>query len=347
MITAIKVDENPVPHLSQTVGMSETDAGTETKNEGNAPRQVPEASAPAALAPLTQATTLSTASPEKSQRAETPPKSPGLVLEAKVPEHASGFKEELAADEAIDRRLAEIEMIGEEVATGWKPHLHHTLSPEVRYLHVSRTIHQLVTDRNRSVGIFLAVASILVAAATGMLNVKSEVTPIIPLKEIQYWCLPVTFCTLAVLSVFISLLLIRARIGLIYEVTKMNTLLGVESKRVERVNPLSIFYIMHLLVVVLGGASAGFCAAMIGFDWLDDGVIGVNVDQAQRTGPPDLEHALSMVDMFNPRGPTVGAAGPVAIGLVVALVFILCLQTLYYSMVLRNTTDAKLATARP
>ena len=64
----------------------------------------------------------------------------------------------------------------------------------------------------------------------------------------------------------------------------MNTLLGLHSKRVERVKPLSIFYVMHLLVVVLGGASVGFFSAMIAYDWLDDGV-SVKVDP--RTGRGD------------------------------------------------------------
>jgi hypothetical protein len=268
------------------------------------------------------------------------------VLQPIVPDHSQGFKEELIPEEAIDRRLAEIEMIGEEVAAGWKPQAHTSLSPEVRYLHVSRTIHQLVTDRNRSVGIFLAVASILVAAATGLLNVKQEVTPIIPLRTIQYWCLPVTFGTLAVLAIFISVLLIRARIGLIYEVAKLNTLLGLHSKRVEKVNPLSIFYVMHLLVVVLGGVSAGFTAAMVAYDWLIDGVVGVNVDLAQRVGPPGFEYDPSMPDRGAFTGSTTGAAGPIGIGLATALLFILGLQTLYYVTILRNTTDAKLDAAR-
>ena len=35
------------------------------------------------------------------------------------------------------------------------------ITPGMRYLHSSRTIHQLVTDRNRAVGIYLAVASLL------------------------------------------------------------------------------------------------------------------------------------------------------------------------------------------
>jgi hypothetical protein len=203
-----------------------------------------------------------------------------------------------------------------------------------------------VTDRNRSVGIFLAVASILIAAATGMLNIKQEVLPIIPLPVLQYWCLPIAFATLAVLAVFISVLLIRARIGLIYEVTKMNTLLGLHSKRVERVNPLSIFYIMHLLVVVLGGVSAGACAAMIAYDWLSDGVIGVNVEAAQRSGPPGFEYLRSAADYGGWSGPVISPAGFLGIGLAVTVLFIVGLQSLYYLMILRNTSDAKLDAAR-
>jgi hypothetical protein len=266
--------------------------------------------------------------------------------EAGTREHLQGFKEELASDEAVDRRLAEIEMIGEEAATKWSPLPGITISPEVRYLHISRTIHQLVTDRNRSVGIFLAVASILIAAATGLLNIKQEVVPIIPLPAIQYWCLPIAFATLAVLAVFISILLIRARIGLIYEVTKMNTLLGLHTKRVERVNPLSIFYIMHLLVVVLGGVSAGAWAAMVAYDWLDDGVIGVNMDAARRVGPPGFDYDLAMPDGGFWSGPRLAPAAFLGIGLAVTLLFVIGLQSLYYLMILRNTSDAKLETAR-
>jgi hypothetical protein len=242
-----------------------------------------------------------------------------------VPEHVRGLQDELVTEEQVDRRLAEIEMLGEEVAAGWKPSPYHPLSREVRYLHVSRTIHQLVTDRNRSVGIFLAVASILVAAATGMLNIKPEVVPIVPLALIQYWCLPATFLTLAVLAVFISVLLIRARIGLIYEVTKLNTLLGLPSKRVERVNPLSLFYVMHLLVVVLGGMAAGLAAFALAYDLFDDGIVGIDQN------PNDSQASL------------VACAG---IGVAILLIFVGTLQSLYYITILRHTTDAKLDAAR-
>jgi hypothetical protein len=239
---------------------------------------------------------------------ETPPK-PQIALDATIRDHIDGLKADTSGEESVDQKLAEIEMAGEEVAAGWKPAPHQALAPEVRYLHVSRTIHQLITDRNRSVGIFLGVASLLFAASTALLNVKAEVAPIVPVPALQYWCLPVTFGTLAVLGLFISLLLIRARIGLIYEVTKMNTLLGLPSQRVERVNPLSIFYLMHLMVVVLGGASAGFTAGMLVYR--DD-----------------------------------HARGGVTAGVVVALAYVALFQALYYVTVLRATTETKLQKAR-
>jgi hypothetical protein len=227
-----------------------------------------------------------------------------------VREHAEGLRNEVAGEDAIDRRLAEVEMAGEEVAAGWKPAPHAPLAPEVRYLHVSRTIHQLITDRNRSVGIFLAVASLLCAASSALLNARAEVVPIIPLRVIQYWCLPVTFGTLGVIGVFNSLLLIRARIGLIYEATKMNTLLGLPNKRVERVNPLSIFYLMHLLVVVLGGASAGLTSGM-------------------------LAHASGR-----------RTAAAVATGATVAVSYVVLLQALYYLTILRATSETRLQMAQ-
>ena len=138
----------------------------------------------------------------------------------------------------------------------------------------------------------------------------AEVVPIIPLRSIQYWCLPITFGTLAVIGVFNSLLLIRARIGLIYEATKMNTLLGLPNKRVERVNPLSIFYLMHLLVVLLGGASAGLTTGM-------------------------LAHASGRA-----------TAAAVSTGLTVGLSYLALLQALYYLTILRATSETKLQRAQ-
>lgn len=243
---------------------------------------------------------------------EGPPRPTGPASPPEAPgEHFEGLSVDVGGDEELDRKLAAIEMAGEEAAAGFRPGPHAPLAPEVRYLHASRTIHQLVTDRNRSVGIFLGVASLLFAASTALLNVAPTVVPILPLKAIQYWCLPVTFGALAVIGGFISLLLIRARIGLIYEVTKLNTLLGLPTKRVERVNPLSIFYLMHLLVVVLGGASAGFTAGMLLFD------SEAESSQAIRWG---LVSALGYVALF---------------------------QATYYLTILRATSTTKLQNARP
>ena len=159
-------------------------------------------------------------------------------------------------------------------------------------------------------GIFLGVASLLCAASSALLNARADVVPIIPIRSIQYWCLPVTFGTLGVIGVFNSLLLIRARIGLIYEATKMNTLVGLPNKRVDRVNPLSIFYLMHLLVVVLGGASAGLTAGML----------------ASSSGR--------------------STSASVATGMTVAVSYLTLLQALYYLTILRATSDKRLQKAQ-
>jgi hypothetical protein len=154
-----------------------------------------------------------------------------------------------------------IEMIGEETAAGMP---RHTASGQVtagmRYLHCSRTIHELVTDRNRAVGLFLGVASLLVTASSALVNANPRGELIIPLIQIQRWCLPITFGVLTVLALFVAFLLIRTRVGLIYEVAKMNALLGLPTGRVQRIAPLSIFFIMQALTSLAGGACAGlFC----------------------------------------------------------------------------------------
>jgi hypothetical protein len=226
-------------------------------------------------------------------------------------DHIDGFSVDVTGEEAVDKRLARIEMAGEEVASGWKPAPHEPLAPEVRYLHVSRTIHELITDRNRSVGIFLFVASLLTGASTALLNVPEDVRPIIPLAAVQYWCLPATFGTLAVIGLFVSLILIRTRIGLIYEVAKMNALLGLPTTRVERVKPFSIFYLMHALVVLLGGASAGFTVGML----------------AWRA--------------------THGELAAIGAGVAVGILYAVALKATYVGMILHATTEAKLDNAKP
>jgi hypothetical protein len=163
------------------------------------------------------------------------------------PKSESGYAQKL-----VDR----IEMMEEETAAGFKPHPT-GVTDGMRYLHSSRTIHQLITDRNKAVGIFLAVASLLLTACGIVLNARDSLDTIVPIREIQRWCLPVTFGVLTVLALFMALLLIRTRVGLIYEVAKMNALLGLPVGRVQNLNPLSIFFILQCLISAGGGFSAG------------------------------------------------------------------------------------------
>lgn len=144
-----------------------------------------------------------------------------------------------------------IEMIGEETAGGVRQSSE--VSAGMRYLHCSRTIHQLVTDRNRAVGIYLGVASLLMTASGVILNARPAADLIVPLELIQRWCLPMTFAVLTVLALLMAFLLIRTRVGMIYEVAKMNALLGLPVGRVSHVNPLSIFFILQAIISLAGG----------------------------------------------------------------------------------------------
>ena len=251
------------------------------------------------------------------------------ALDAPAHDHASGFSEELAGEESVDRKLATLEMVGEEVAAGWKPEPHVPLAPEVRFLHVSRTIHQLITDRKRSVGIFLAVASILFASSTALLGARRDVVPVIPLKAIQYWCLPVTFGTLAVIGAFMALILVRTRIGLIYEVSKMNALLGLPSERVKRVNVLSIFFLMYLMVVLLGGASAGLTVSML----------------MPRT-PATPETNASPEILAATSGESEEFRAILFTGGLVGFVYLVAFLSIYYVTILRATSAPKLDAVR-
>lgn len=157
-----------------------------------------------------------------------------------------------------EKLVDQIEMIGEEQAAGFKHHPEKDgIAPGMRYLHSSRTIHQLVTDRNRAVGIFLGVASLLMTASGAIFHANPHGDLIIPLDKIQRWCLPITFGTLTLLAFFVDFLLIRTRVGLIYEVAKMNALLGLPVGRVVRNSPLSIHFILQGLISLLGGMCAG------------------------------------------------------------------------------------------
>jgi hypothetical protein len=194
-----------------------------------------------------------------------PPPAPGVPFK-EVPaqlEHTDGVTGAMSAlEEAIDKRLDQIEMIGEETSAGTPAPGEEgvAITPGMRYLHVSRTIYQLINDRNRAVGLYLAVASLLLTASSTLINARPSGQLIVPIDMIQRWCLPITFGILTVLSLFTDFLLIRTRIGLIYEVAKMNVLLGLPIGRVKRIGPLSLFFIMHLLTALAGGGSAALFA---------------------------------------------------------------------------------------
>jgi hypothetical protein len=188
-------------------------------------------------------------------------------LAAKVPPSAAGMDGlHDPVDETLSEKIVnEIEMLGEEKAAGFHPPSHSEITPGMRYLHSSRTISQLVTDRNRAVGIYLAVASLLVTASCALVNASPnrERDLIIPLAVMQKWCLPLTFAVLAVLAVLVAFLLIRTRVGLIYEVAKMNALLGLPIGRVQRIGWLSIFTILQTIISLAGGCSTALFVAFV------------------------------------------------------------------------------------
>jgi hypothetical protein len=190
------------------------------------------------------------------------PSTPSEVadLKAQVPPPSAAQTDGLfgaaSMDDWTEKKVDDIELIGEEVAAGYRPPGHSEVNAGMRYLHCSRTIHQLVTDRNRAVGLYLAVATVLWTASTALLNARPSAQLRIPIEMIQEACLPITFATMTVLALFVGFLLIRTRVGLIYEVAKMNVLLNLPIGRVKRINPLSIFFIMHALIAAAGGVSA-------------------------------------------------------------------------------------------
>src|SRR5262249_35026275 len=105
--------------------------------------------------------------------------------------------------EDAERKVDEIEMIGEELAAKMPIHpARDGVTAGMRYLHCSRTIHQLVTDRNRAVGLYLGVATLLWTASTALLNARPNVNLIVPIEVLQRWCLPVTLGVMTILSLF-------------------------------------------------------------------------------------------------------------------------------------------------
>ena len=222
--------------------------------------------------------------------------------------NTAGLSLRAVDEDAAEKLVDQIEMIGEETAAGFRPPGHSEVTPGMRYLHSSRTIHELVSDRNRAVGLFLAVATLLWTASSAILSADPRTTGelLIPLVAIKRWCLPVTFGTLTIFSLFVSFLLIRTRIGLIYEVAKMNALLGLPIGRVQRVNILSLFFIMHAMICLAGGG----CGTLFTMHLL-------------RLAGVDLAHVL---------------LPSVLVGVIIAVLLLLC----YVLTVLHTTSDKKL-----
>ncbi len=107
-----------------------------------------------------------------------------------------------------------------------------------RYLHSSRTIHQL-DHRPPTTGpsaFISAVASLLYTASTALLNAEARARfrpPRAHRGVASGWCLPVTFGVLTVLALFVGLLLVRTASASLCEVAKMNVLLGLPGGRVS------------------------------------------------------------------------------------------------------------------
>ncbi len=215
-------------------------------------------------------------------------------------------------EEEVERRVDEIEMIGEEEAAGSRRQGVSEITPGMRYLHVSQTIHQLITDRNRAAGLFITVASLLFTATAAILNARPTGKLIISIETIQRWALLVTCGSLTVLSLLTGLLLIRTRIRLLYEVAKMNALLGLPTGRVSRISPLSLFFLKQVLVSVSGG---GFATLL----------------------------SYPMFELYDPE-----ATGHMLFAPPIGLCVTGGLITLYMVTVIRTTADAKLqAAAKP
>src|SRR5688500_10002699 len=84
------------------------------------------------------------------------------------PETNMGINLRNLVQDSPEKRVDAIEMLGEETAAGMATKDLPEISAGMRYLHCSRTIHQLVTDRNRAVGLYLAVASLLWTASSAL-----------------------------------------------------------------------------------------------------------------------------------------------------------------------------------
>src|SRR5262245_5336834 len=105
-----------------------------------------------------------------TQPSASPPPPPSVATKIPPPSMAQtdGLSGTASLDDETEKRLDQIELIGEEEAAGFHSPPQSEVSAGMRFLHSSRTIHQLVTDRNRAVGLYLAVASLLWTASSGI-----------------------------------------------------------------------------------------------------------------------------------------------------------------------------------
>src|SRR5205085_2474320 len=81
------------------------------------------------------------------------PPSDVQAIVAQLPQSQKASMDSLNVKEGegySEKLVDEIEMIGEEQAAGFAAPAPSQVTPGMRYLHSSRTIHQLVTDRNRA-----------------------------------------------------------------------------------------------------------------------------------------------------------------------------------------------------
>ena len=109
-------------------------------------------------------------------------------------------------------------------------------------------------------------------ASGAILNADPKSHMIVPFALIHRWCLPITFAVLTVLALLMAFLLIRTRVGMIYEVAKMNALLGLPVGRVSHINPLSIFFILQAIISLAGGVTAALFT-IYAFYWYEENPI--------------------------------------------------------------------------
>ncbi len=122
---------------------------------------------------------------------------------------------------------------------------------------------------------------------------------------------------------FMGLILVRTRIGLIYEVAKLNSRPGLPADRVKRGNPLSIYFLMLLLV----GASAGMTIALV-------------------VSSAGLHSKQAADEVVLAAGPSNDPSLALLVGGVVGVAYRLAFLLLCYGGILHATTESKLQGAR-